>query len=397
MKKIKAKLEEARQFVDLIQSNAEKAIEKSKILLTNVKKTTLSFKETKQSFDDSKNSFERNNVSTNKLIKTINDYIENPTKQNLELVKNKNSIAIDRNNLFSNRVFICTKNFKNTKSNLLENKANILELIKKLKRSKVSVNKLKKTYAEIGQIYESKRRTKALNNSTLKKPRIIFNILDTTPLPTTTPEPPNCDTIRKSIKEKEDERKKSQDYLDETQAESDKLSDELVELIKSDPNNESNQNIQVIIDELIMATSRLDDLINEETRIKNEIGYNNVEVQIIYSRLNKKTPTEEDNAKIKSYNDANDKLFKELGDILNNPDYADYGVGQGGLDLLRENIDILLNTKTLTEKTHKEIEKISFTLEPLSEKRVAEFDKVEKLDVEIEALEGELETCVEPV
>ena len=121
MKKIiKAKLEEARQFVDLIQSNAEKAIEKSKILLANTKKTTLSFKETKQSFDDSKNSFEKSNISADKLIKTINNYIDNPTKQNLKLVKDKNNIAINKCNLFSNRVFICTRNFKNTKSNLLE-------------------------------------------------------------------------------------------------------------------------------------------------------------------------------------------------------------------------------------------------------------------------------------
>lgn len=395
MKKIKAKLEEAKQFVDLIQSNAEKAIEKSKILLTNVKKTTLSFKKTKQSFDDSKNSFERNNNSADKLTKAIADYIENPTKQNLELVKNKNSIAINRNNLFSNKVFICTRNFKNTKNNLLENKENILELIKKLKRSKVIINKLKNTYTEIGQIYESKKTIKTLNNSTLKKPRIIFNISNTTP------EPPNCDEISKSIKEKEGQRKKSQDYLDKTQAEFDKLSDEIIELIKSDPNNDSNEKIQEEIDRLISVVSNITNMIAEEKRIKDEIEDNNNILTNIYDGIdidiNKEPPTEEEIAIIQLHNNANDGLFKELGDILNNPDYAAYGVGQDGLDNLRECIDNLINTKTLTKKTNIEIGIVNLTLEPLAKKRVIEYDKIDKLLIEIEFLEEQLEDCAEPV
>ena len=392
MKKIKAKLEEARQFVDLIQSNAEKAIEKSKILLANTRKTTLSFKETKQSFDDIKNSFERNNNSVNKLIKTINNYIDNPTKQNLELVKNKNSIVIDRNNLFSNRVFICTRNFKNTKNNLLENKANILELIEKLKRSKVNINKLKNTYAEIGKIYESKRIIKTLNNYTLNKPRIIFNISNTTP------KPPNCDEIRNSIKEKEDEKKISVDYLDETLAEFDKLSDELVELIKSDPMNDKNEEIQAMIDIFINATTDIDDLITEEERIRRDIEDNNNILTNINDGIDNDFPiTEEEKARIKLYNDANKGLFKELGDILNNPDYSAYGVGQVGLNNLHKSIDDLFGAKTLTEDTNKKIEKLNLTLEPLSEKRVAAYDKIEKLDVEIEALEEQLEDCAETV
>ncbi len=395
MKKIKAKLEEARQFVDLIQSNAEKAIEKSKILLANTRKTTLSFKETKQSFDDSKNSFERNNNSADKLIKTINDYIENPTKQNLKLVKNKNSIAIDRNNLFSNRVFICTRNFKNTKSNLLENKENILELIKKLKKSKVIFKKLKNTYEEIVQIYESKRIIKTLNNSTLNKPRIIFNISNTTP------EPLNCDEIRKSIKEKEGQRKKSQDYLDKTQREFDKLSDEIIFLIKSDPNNDSNEKIQEEIDRLINVISSVNELISKEKRIRDEIENNNNILTNIYDGIdidiNKEPPTEEEIAIIKLHNDANDGLFKELGDILNNPNYAAYGVGQGGLDNLKSCIDNLINTKTLTKKTNIEIGIVNLDLELLAEKRVAEYDKIDKLLIEIEDLEEQLEDCDDPV
>jgi hypothetical protein len=387
MKKIKAKLEEAKQFVDLIQSNAEKAIEKSKILLANTRKTTLSFKETKQSFDNSKNSFERNNVSTNKLIKTINNYIENPTKQNLELVKDKNNIAIDRNNLFSNRVFICTRNFKNTKSNLLENKENILELIKKLKKSKVIFKKLKNTYTEIVQIYESKRRTKALNNSTLKKPRIIFNISNTTPQP-------NCDEIRKSIEEKEGQRKKSQDYLDKTQAEFNKLSDEIVELIESDPMNDRNKKIQEEIDRLIDVVSNTQSLINEYNAKTDEIDRNNDILTSIYNGIYKdEDPTEEESADIEYWNDANGVLFKELGDILNNPDYAAYGVGQDGLDNLMSSIGILISTKTLTKKTNIEIGIVNLTLEPLAEKRVVEYNKIDKLDDEIKALEKQLEDC----
>ena len=398
MKKIKAKLEEARQLVDLIQSNAEKAIEKSKILLANTRKTTLSFKETKQSFDNSKNSFERNNVSTNKLIKTINNYIENPTKQNLELVKDKNNIAIDRNNLFSNRVFICTRNFKNTKSNLLENKENILELIKKLKKSKVIFKKLKNTYEEIGQIYESKRIIKALNDSTLNKPRIIFNISNTTPRP-------NCDEISESIKEKEDrillfkegidyrekEMKPFQDYLDKTQDEFDKLVAEIVEIKKlKNLIEKNNEQINKEVKRLTLVVFVIGGLRNQEAKIKNKIGYNNVKLQIIYSRLNKKIPTKEDNAEINKYNDDNDQLFTQLSVILNNPDYADYGVGQDGLDNLRESIENLDKTITSTEDTHEKIEKVNFTLEPLAKKRSRFSDEVETYKDEISDLEDEI-------
>ena len=392
MKKIKAKLEEAKQFIDLIQSNAEKSIEKSKILLANTIKTNLSLKKTKQSFLNTSNSIEENNISINELKKAINDYIKNPTKQNLKLVKNKNNISIDKINIFSSNFKIFNDNFSINQDDFLENNKITLETLQSLKKTKVNINKLKNNYLKRNQLILKKLKKYKKNKINLKSRRIIFNILNTTP----EPESEICKSIKEKIKKLDEDNNKYGKELIKLQK--NKKFNNLVvsfdeniknimgfqksisDLQNNDLNAGNIKSIQEYIDKLEINLGGIRVATSEIKKKEKIIKKNNEEIKNLQNQINKNTtPSElkEINKKITRLETKVTNLHTEIGIIYDN-EIGTFGI-EKEIEAQIENLKI--SAKGYTPETVKAIEEVEKNLKPL-------FGKEKKLKEELKKLGG---------
>lgn len=155
----------------------EDALSKTNVYISN-------FTDLKQSFSNNTISLNKMNNNINELLISIKNYIDSPTRENLNLFQNKKNIIILSNREASTNLKLTYNNLSIIKNNIFEKKASFEKSIELLKNLKIKNNKFKLLMLKIKQFIKPKRKTKIpiknidvknINISNLKKSNEINN------------------------------------------------------------------------------------------------------------------------------------------------------------------------------------------------------------------------------
>lgn len=134
----------------------EDALSKTNVYISN-------FTDLKQSFSNNTISLNKMNNNINELLISIKNYIDYPTKENLNLFKDKKNIIILSNREASTNLKLTYNNLSIIKNNIFEKKASFEKSIELLENLKIKNNKFKLLMLKIRQFIKPKRKRKSID------------------------------------------------------------------------------------------------------------------------------------------------------------------------------------------------------------------------------------------
>jgi hypothetical protein len=151
----------------------EDALSKTNVYISN-------FTDLKQSFSNNTISLNKMNNKINELLISIKNYIDYPTRENLNLFQDKKNIIISSNREASTNLKLTYNNLSIIKNNIFEKKASFEKSIELLKNLKIKNNKFKLLMLKIKQFLKPKIKRKSIdlkniNISNLKQSNEINN------------------------------------------------------------------------------------------------------------------------------------------------------------------------------------------------------------------------------
>jgi len=167
----------------------EDALSKTNVYISN-------FANLKQSFSNNKISLNKMNNNINELLISIKNYIDYPTRENLNLFQDKKNIIISSNREASTNLKLTYNSLSIIKNNIFEKKASFEQSIELLKNLKIKNNKFKLLMLKIRQFIKLKIKRKSIdikkidlknltksnqiNNNSKQSTRKIFTVLAAT-------------------------------------------------------------------------------------------------------------------------------------------------------------------------------------------------------------------------
>ena len=134
----------------------EDAISKTNVYISN-------FTDLKQSFLNNTISLNKMNNNINELLISIKNYIDSPTRENLNLFQDKKNIIISSNRETSTNLKLTYNNLSIIKNNIFEKKTSFEKSIELLKNLKIKNNKFKLLMLKIKQFIKLKRKRKSID------------------------------------------------------------------------------------------------------------------------------------------------------------------------------------------------------------------------------------------